>query len=233
MKMECRSFVVSTWLSRKPPSNALGSAVVMALLLLVGAALSLLFSGEEWMSATKNAVFVDHQWWRVWTSLFVHADLGHLLSNALLLLPLTWLLSGYFGRVVIPVLALLQGGVVNLIVLARMPDQVALIGISGVVYWMGAVWLTLYLLIDTRVTRRRRWAHAAVLAVVLFAPEKFLPGVSYLSHLVGFLLGIVSGLLIFLLQRQKIQAAEICQPEAGAEEASDKEWLSYQKVELL
>lgn len=170
------------------------------------------FQSESWMPATGENIFQKHELWRLWTSLFAHADIGHLISNAALFIPLTYLLSGYFGVVAFPILGIFFGGMINLLVLTTLPAQVKLIGMSGVVYWMGAMWLTLFLLIDRRKSLKRRFAGSLFVAVVLFGPETYKPEVSYLSHLVGFVFGIFSAGLFYLARRQEFLKAEVLTP---------------------
>ncbi|MBC7467566.1 MAG: rhomboid family intramembrane serine protease, partial [Bdellovibrio sp.] len=97
---------------------------------------------------------------------------------------------------------------VNLIVLKTMPLTTSLLGISGVVYWMGAAWLTLYLLIDRRKKLRYRFAIALFLCLTLFIPDKYQPQISYLSHFLGFIAGIISAFIYYGLNHKRIQAAE-------------------------
>lgn len=74
---------------------------------------------------------------------------------------------------------------------------------------MGSTWLTLFLFIDRRKSIRRRIALSLFLTVVLFIPETYKPEVSYMSHFVGYLLGIVSGVAIYYLRRSQIEGAEV------------------------
>lgn len=166
------------------------------------------FSANAWMVASPSSVFTHHEYWRAWTTLFAHADFGHLLGNASLFLPFAYVLFGHFGFLFFPVLAIFMGGITNLIVLQTMPEQTSLVGISGVVYWMGAAYSVLYFLIETRKTWRWRFAAVLFLTVVLFIPETYRPEVSYMSHFVGYVLGALSGGLYYLFHRKKIKAAE-------------------------
>ena len=191
------------WLTRKPDPNAIYSTYLLGLILFTAGFFS------HWLSATPEAVFTKQEYWRAWTALFAHADLGHLLSNSMILLPLSVLLTGYFGYVFFPLTGVLMGGLTNFLVLKTLPAQTSLLGISGVVNWMGAAWLTLFLLIDRRKSFRRRFAVAVFLTIMLFVPETFRPEVSYLSHFIGFALGILSALLYYFINSAKIQAAEI------------------------
>lgn len=210
--METSSFkITENWLTRKPSRFAYGVTVALTLFLFAASFLFFrdLFGSATWMPASREMVFQNHQWWRAWTALFAHADGSHLISNAVLFIPLTYLLVGYFGLIFFPIIGLASGGLINLIVLQAMPAQTELIGVSGVVYWMGAAWLTLYLLIDGRENWRKRFASAIFLSIILFIPETYKPQVSYLSHLIGFILGAVSGLILYAIRRRAFRAAEV------------------------
>lgn len=203
--------ITENWLTKKPSEAAFYVASLLTSLLLLSGFLYLSgrLHASEWMPASPHDVFVGAQIWRLWSALFAHADMGHLMNNALMFFPLTYLLVGYFGFYLFPILGMLMGGIINFLVLKSMPPESSLIGISGVVYWMGAVWLTLFVLIDSRKSLRRRLSIALFLSIVLFAPETYKPQISYLSHLLGYILGIASGALYYLIHRKKFLAAEV------------------------
>jgi rhomboid protease GluP len=211
--MEPLTQITETWLTRRPDKRALNVTLMFGLVLLF---LSDCFfindpKFNDWMPASGMQVFGHHEFWRLWTTLFAHADLGHLMGNSILFIPLTYLLSSYFGLFFLPLLGILLGGAINWMVLKTLPDQSILIGISGVVYWMGAIWLTLYVLIDRRQRLRRRFAYALFLSLLVFVPESYKPEISYLSHFLGFLLGVVSGLAVYGLFHRRFRAAEVTQ----------------------
>ena len=213
--------VRETWLSRKPhPWAALTMAVfLLVMVLFSGSYWENFFNAEFWMAATKRQVFGDHQYWRAFTTLFVHGDGKHLVSNSFLFFILGSLLAAYFGVFLVPVTAVLFGGLTNFWVLSRMPDDVRLIGASGMVFWMGGAWLTLYLILDRRRTFLHRFMRACGVGLVLFMPaEAFDPTISYQSHLVGFLLGVAGAFVYFLVQRKPLRSAEVYEPEFVEEE---------------
>ncbi|MBS1972568.1 MAG: rhomboid family intramembrane serine protease [Bdellovibrionales bacterium] len=206
------SVLRETLLSRKPNPLA---PVAMAMATLVVVLLSIAawtdFAGaEEWMRASRDAVFSKHQYWKAWTTLFVHGDGKHLLSNSFLFFILGTFLTGYFGITRVLLSALIFGGLTNLYVLQGMPAEVHLIGLSGVVFWMGGAWLILYFMIDRKRTLMHRFLRAMGVGLLLFMPaEAFDASISYESHFVGFILGIIAGLLYFYFNKKSLREAEI------------------------
>src|SRR5687768_8438872 len=121
--------VRGNWLTRRPDPNAFFVALLSALLLSAGA---FFFWGnfegsEAWMTGIRENVFVHHEYWRPWTALFAHADLGHLLSNEVLFFAFAYLLYGHFGFWAFPAAAIFFGGIANLVVLRTMPAQAELL----------------------------------------------------------------------------------------------------------
>jgi len=214
--MEALMKIRETWLSRKPhPLAALVMAfIMMALVLGSIASWENIAGARDLMSATKDQVFSHHEWWRAWSTLFVHEDGKHLLSNLFLFFILGSFLSAYFGIFFVPFMAFLFGGITNLYVLSGMPAQIQLIGASGVVFWMGGAWLTLYLLLDRTRSLLQRSLRAGGVGLVLFFPaEAFDPNISYKSHWIGFILGILWSLLYFAFRYKQLRRAEVTEIE--------------------
>lgn len=209
--MDVQIVVKENWFTQKPRYRAANFTIFLTILLFASGIyyFSDVFGVQQWMGASYNSAFAQGEYWRLWTTLFAHADFGHLMNNALLFIPLTYLLYAYFGFWFFPVAGLFLGGITNAIVLTTMNPQVQLIGISGVVYWMGGAWFTLFLLIDHRKTMRYRFANVLFLLVMLFIPENYWPHVSYMAHFVGFVIGIASALVLYFLKRQTFNNAEV------------------------
>jgi rhomboid protease GluP len=199
-----------TLLSRPPQKGSFRTALLgLSLLMLVFVLDQQSRLGlPESISATRQQVFGQQQYWRAFTTALLHADLGHLAANSLFFTGLAYLLNGYFGAWAFPVLSLVAGGLINLIVLSIYPEGVTLVGISGVVYFMASFWLTLYCFIQRGVSPGRRLVNAVALSLMLLFPALFEPRVSYLSHAVGFALGIPFGALFFGLRKRGIRAQE-------------------------
>lgn len=222
--METPTKLTENWLTRKPQALALERSLFLVFVLFASSFLfwTGILGADQWMPASPYQVFREHQYWRLWTGLFAHADAGHLLSNIFLFLPFSYFLLGHFTPVLFPALGILLGGLINFLVLKSMPEQSSVIGISGVVFWMGAVWLYLFLLIDRRESFRRRLAKVLFISVVLFIPETYKPETSYLSHFIGYVLGVLSAFAFYALRRREILAAEVY--EKIEEEASPEFW---------
>lgn len=202
--------ITETWLTRKPSASAWFIAAWSTFFLFMG---SLLYwtntaGATEWMPASYNDIIQRKEIWKLWSTLFAHGDFGHLISNSLLFVVLGFFLSGYFGLFVFPLLAIFMGGLVNIVVLSQYPGEVNLIGMSGVVYWMGGMWLVLYLLLDEQRSWTQRILRSLGVALAIFMPSSaFDPQVSYGAHLVGFILGALSGAIYYFFRRETFKAA--------------------------
>lgn len=207
--------VTSTWLSRAPAQSAFLIAALTTLLLAFGGIAygQDFFQAKSWMSATGEAVFSEGAYWRSWTALFAHADQKHLLSNSFLFFILGSFLTAYFGTFVFPLMAFFFGGITNILVISMMPPEVRLLGASGVVFWLGGVWLTLYFLLDQKHSLYQRALRTFGVALVLFFPaEAFDPQTSYSAHFIGFILGILFALFYYRQNRRLFLQALVVVP---------------------
>lgn len=209
--MEIKTYIKENWLTKEPTREGLNPTLYLMSLLLLASFIYLnnFFSSQSWMSASGEEVFAKKEWWRLWTTLFAHGDLPHILSNLFLFFPFSYFLIGYFGPYFFPLVGFLVGGLVNFIVLKTMPEHVSLIGVSGVVYWMGGAWITMSWLIDTRETFMRRLVKAGAVSLILFMPDSFKPEVSYMSHFLGYFFGVISAAIFYRLYKRKFKSAEV------------------------
>jgi rhomboid protease GluP len=204
--------IVGTWLTRKPHPWSFVIAAAATLVLVIGSMIYLHNLGgfADLIPANRDLIFQKGQVWRLWTTLFAHADERHLLSNSLLFFILGSFLMGYFGLLAFPLSAILFGGITNALVLAGMPEQTMLIGMSGVVFWLGGVWLILYFLIERRKSLFQRSLRALGVGLMLFFPaEAFDPSISYKTHFIGFLLGLLWGVTYFSFRRKFFRSQEV------------------------
>ena len=177
---------------------------------IIGLAVLAMFFGasREQFSANGYLVFEKREYWRLFTTTLLHADLTHFAHNAFFFTGLSALLHHYFGFWVFPVLSFVAGALINLVSLSFYPPEVHLMGISGVIYFMASFWLTLYILIERRQKLIVRIVHAIAVSLIFLFPEVFEKNVSYLAHGSGFLFGVPFGLAYYFIFKKKIHAKD-------------------------
>lgn len=145
--------------------------------------------------ATKNAVFEGGEVWRLLTALAGHGDVMHLLHNAPILWFFAWILNAYFGWMVTLVGGLLIGVLSNAMTIWFYDSHVQLLGASGMVYGLVALWLTLYIRFDQKSWWVKRVMRSLGFSMLVLFPQTYEANVSYLAHATGFGLGIAVGLI--------------------------------------
>ena len=192
-----------TFLSRRSTSwNPFPGLISLAILALFFGADRSLLSGNGYL------VFEKGEYWRLFTTTLLHADLTHLSHNAFFFCGLATLLYTYFGLWVFPLLSIVVGGMINFVALLYYPPEVHLVGVSGVIYFMASFWLTLYIIIERRQKLIVRFVHAMAVSLIFLFPQVFDRQVSYLAHGLGFIFGVPLALLYYGLFRKKIHAKD-------------------------
>jgi rhomboid protease GluP len=162
-----------------------------------------------WVS--QASLLKDHQYWKLFTALFTHSDMLHLLSNLPLFLIFGWHLRAFFGLVIFPVLAVVAGALANFLTVILYEEQTRLLGASGMLYAMVALWLVYYVRFETAYRFWNKVMRATGFALILLFPTTFQENVSYLAHFWGFICGMVLGALFFpitSIQTDNFQAQE-------------------------
>jgi len=137
------------------------------------------------------------QWWRVFTAITLHADLGHLAENLSLGILLFGLAMGRYGTGTGLLAAFLAGAGGNVASLLLNPGPFRGLGASGMV--MGALGLLAAqaLLPSARKGRSLKFVLASVMAgVMLFVLFGLGPGTDMVAHLGGFVSGLALGTLL-------------------------------------
>lgn len=208
--IEVRRKLVSNYLTRKHHHGPAVNWVIFTLMVCYG--LSFLYWNHpigEYLAASPRKVFEAKEYWRLFTSSIIHADLSHFLSNSFMLSIMGYFVSYHYGPVILPGIAFLSGILINLIVIWGYPPEVSLVGASGVVYWLWGFWLVLYFGIQRHETIIRRIMKVSIVGMFILIPSEFSPQVSYYAHGVGFVLGMLFGLIYFLINRKKFFASEV------------------------
>ncbi len=196
--------LTKTLLSKKlSPHSVLIGLISYLVLLLV-----FLWDNQN-LSANGHEVFTEGQYWKAFTSQLMHGDFVHLGHNTLFFIAFSVLLNSYFGFWVFPVLSLFAGFLINLIALKFYPPAVYLVGISGVIYFMAAFWMTQFVALERQESIYKRLLIASGVSLILFFPEVFEKNVSYLAHGLGFGFGIVFGLIYYALNRKSLHSHDV------------------------
>lgn len=154
--------------------------------------------------ATGKSVFEQGEYYRLFTSTYVHGSAAHLIGNSTSLLFLTYFVSQYYGVTVGLIHTLVAGALINYLTLKTMPLEIGLVGASGVIYFLWGLWLTLYLLIDRTVTLTRRFMKITAITILMLVPSTFEPGISYMAHFLGLVCGVLWAVGYFVFARRKI-----------------------------
>lgn len=160
---------------------------------------------SDYLWASRFTVFTRHEYWRIFSAIFAHKDVIHLLSNLPLFFFFSVFLYEYFGFLVFPVIPLITGACTNLFTLYFYPETVRLIGASGMVYGMVSLWLVLYIYNDTDHTIPVRIFRSTGFAIILLFPTAYNQETSYLAHASGFFIGIMFALIILPFAKVKIR----------------------------
>lgn len=150
-----------------------------------------------------DAVAVSHgEWWRLFTAIFLHADLGHFAMNASLGVFLLGLTMGSFGTGLGLLAAYLAGASGNIATWLIFSEGHRSLGASGMV--MGCVGLLASQSIFSMSGRpnRLKYTLASIAGgVMLFALLGLSPGSDVLAHLGGFVSGLALGGVLLLRPR--------------------------------
>lgn len=202
--------VVSTVMSRKPGKGAA---------LAVGWTLGILFAVSalywwgppglaEALPASGETVFEHGEGWRLVTAMAAHADAIHLLSNAVFLTWLIYLSYGAFGASLYPWSTVPAAALSLAVTLEGYPPNIRIVGASGLLYLLAGSWLTLYVLVERRLSVPKRLVRVVGFFLVVLVPTSIRPEVSYRAHGIGLFFGICLGLAYFLARRDAIRGAE-------------------------
>jgi rhomboid protease GluP len=220
--IEYHRYVKSTLLSRKPRNATVGLIAVGVITLMSLIYWSSFLGLESILTATRSGIFERGEYWRLFTALGAHADPQHLLSNSLGFGLFSFLLYDYFGFAVFPVATVLLGALVNALAIWTYNPEVHLLGASGMVYLMTGIWLTLYLFVERRLTIGQRIMRSLGFALAVLMPSTFEQAVSYRTHAIGFVVGVVFGLIYFWINKTEIRkrerwATEVIEPLEDAQ----------------
>ena len=95
--------LIHTLITQKPHAM---SFVVSALILLGVVLVSQFYWMDPWgwshfLPAINRSIYEQGEWWRLFTAILIHGDMGHLLSNLYMLGIFSYFVYGYFGSLTV------------------------------------------------------------------------------------------------------------------------------------
>ena len=146
------------------------------------------------------AVVVNGEWWRLFTALFLHYDIVHLLFNLFALYVLGVPLERTVGTLRFCACYLISGigssaGVVALTVIG-MVHAAQLVGASGCVMGIVGAWAGFLLRHRHAADAKRRLSNIMLIVVIQIVFDLSTPQVSMSAHLCGLFTGFLVGLAI-------------------------------------
>lgn len=148
---------------------------------------------------TPESLFEDHQVYRLFTSMFMHSGISHLVNNMIVLYFIGGTLEKYIGRVrylIIYLLSGLLGGLISQIYYMAMAENVICVGASGAIFGAVGAMLTVVVVNHGRVENFTfpRLIIYVVLSIYLGFTSQ---GVSLSAHLGGLATGFFTALLLY------------------------------------
>jgi membrane associated rhomboid family serine protease len=192
------------------------AAYATVLVAVTGAALYRLFD-RNWVNrgVLEVALLEDGEWWRAFTALTLHADLGHLLANLAFGMLFAYPASQFVGVGVAWLAIVLGAGAANVVDMALHPPEHSILGASTAVFT--ALGLTSAFTWRRRATGSLTWmqrlaplvAGVALLAFTGTGGER----TDVLAHLLGFVAGVGLG---FVLAHARLPAPDRLGPQWAA-----------------
>jgi rhomboid protease GluP len=177
-------------------------------LLMIGWGLYMIFNGytlngsnnvlfDESGACTPDSLLVDGEWWRIFTSMFIHADFMHIFGNLFGYVLGVYALSRYlYGRDI--ALVFLITGPLS-IAFAVLYSQNSVIGASGGVFGLYGAFLSLFIGEVLSFKGKPNWWTSLVFLVILVVD--IFGGFSSNVSISGHISGLVSGAIVVWLFR--------------------------------
>jgi membrane associated rhomboid family serine protease len=147
--------------------------------------------GADW-----GPLSLHYQWWRMFTSTFLHLSWDHLLNNLLILWILGRRAEPVFGRFAFSLLYVGSGLAASIGSLAITPETLTC-GASGAVFGLFGALVSAFLLGKVALSDREKWWFGLLSAALIYSlyAGASNPGVGNSAHVAGFAFGIVFGAL--------------------------------------
>lgn len=211
--------IVKTLLNKKPKEQG----YVFALLLVLTCAVVSIMVWKQILpyselASSQTNLFDKKNYYTLFTSLFIHADMQHLLSNSYMLFILSIFVFGNltpnFNKAFLLLFNLLAGSaLVNLLTVLTYDSNTRLVGISGMVYLLAGFWFSVFLFVDRTHKVGGRLLRVVGTGLVILFPTSFEPTTSYQAHWTGLWIGLLMGIMYFYVHKSWIRSFEVVKAE--------------------
>ncbi|MHA1669494.1 MAG: rhomboid family intramembrane serine protease [Promethearchaeota archaeon] len=138
--------------------------------------------------------------WRILTSMFMHGDLNHLVSNMFGLLLFGTYIEQSLSKVKYLFIYVISGLIGNLFTLILYPSYVISYGASGALFGIiGVVFIMIYIEGD------RFFLTLAILYLLYFIISSFEPGINLWAHLFGLASGSIFALINHITEKKNLK----------------------------
>jgi rhomboid protease GluP len=147
----------------------------------------------------NKKIIYEYEIWRLFTSMFIHADPIHIFSNmvALLLFGATVETYKNISKIQFLIVYFTSGLIGNLFSLFLLPLNSVSLGASGAIFGiLGVAFIII-------ATDYQPLLFLALIYIGFFIITSFTPGINYWAHLFGLLGGILFGYLFYIHNRKK------------------------------
>jgi rhomboid protease GluP len=142
------------------------------------------YEGISLLWQDNSRIYNNGEWYRLFTSIFLHANINHLFANCLGLVFFATAVEELYSRWECFLIYIITGFVGSLATLLILPDSISL-GASGAIYgFMGAVLLIL-------IVENRQYVGVTIIYLVILIANSFTPGIGSWAHIFGLLAGLI------------------------------------------
>lgn len=135
-----------------------------------------------------NSNIINGEYWRLFTSMFLHADIMHILSNMIALILFGSVVENNYSKLEYLLIYFISGLIGNLFSLLLLPLNTISLGASGAIFGLIGAAFILY-----TVEGEKTLIFLGLFYLAYFIVSSFAPGINLWAHLFGLLGGICFG----------------------------------------
>ena len=153
----------------------------------------------------QNLAVAEGEWWRLFTAMFLHADVSHILGNMVMLFFLGRVVLTYYNTFEFSVIYFAGGLLGNILSQLFMPEYTVSLGASGAIMALGGVLIYRMFFGKYKKDFRRTRYYIVIAVSILYNLVYGLlqPDVDNWGHFGGFAFGFASGFIIYLIKKAR------------------------------